>query len=729
MEFFKRYMKYTLVLVCFISMLVFFMFAKTFAKPSLEIKKLIDNTHSTIGVLYSDNSLYFHDLFESGRDYPSKIENVVDFEFLNYEVVYLDTSGRLYLDNVLVFENVNEIFRFKRGGHATFSTNDNKLYVISLIDNEYFGEYNIKFTHGYTTYYIYSISENVKSWNESGMYVDFNNNLYVYGRNNYGQKVNNGNYIEEPILLLENIVDYNEYYALDKDGNLYVFSIGLPQPTIIKTDIKSVGDYYDIFDVNSYQSHYDTGMLSLKNKDGNDYFIHYNVDDDVDILFYGLIENNISSDKINSFEYDNCFLMNGTLYYYEYSKFYKIMDNVKKFVDSYVLTDEGILYFLPDIDSEFVNTDFMYSIFHRTLFEGNKPYKIMNNVIDMIKTNNDDVFFVMNDNTLMIDFSFEQIGGLPNTSDVVSVYDVNLVTLDKTKFTVGEKFDYYVNVFPLNARNNEVKWTSSNPDVASVSSNGLITMLSPGKTIISVESVDGNIKDSQEINVYPDVSGVEIKNGDSLDLALYEEVIITAEIFPKDTINNTLVWTVSDNDAVRINSFQWSDTGMEELPNNQRRISVIKGGKYTVTVTTENGLYNDTIELNTVEKVNSISLEFDDDHFDGVYNAFIYLSESNELKPKYTLYPETATNKKLIWNSSNPDVAVVSDDGVITGKKIGKTKITVQSEDGFASTSFNLLVYDYSSQGMIGDINGDGKVNLQDLTKLRKYLAGLEELE
>lgn len=46
-----------------------------------------------------------------------------------------------------------------------------------------------------------------------------------------------------------------------------------------------------------------------------------------------------------------------------------------------------------------------------------------------------------------------------------------------------------------------------------------------------------------------------------------------------------------------------------------------------------------------------------------------------------TVKPDTAINKKVIWTSSNEDVASVSDEGEITALKEGKTVITAKTED------------------------------------------------
>ncbi len=47
-----------------------------------------------------------------------------------------------------------------------------------------------------------------------------------------------------------------------------------------------------------------------------------------------------------------------------------------------------------------------------------------------------------------------------------------------------------------------------------------------------------------------------------------------------------------------------------------------------------------------------------------------------------TIAPANATNKKIIWNSSNPEIASIGTDGTIEGKAAGETTVTVTTEDG-----------------------------------------------
>ena len=72
---------------------------------------------------------------------------------------------------------------------------------------------------------------------------------------------------------------------------------------------------------------------------------------------------------------------------------------------------------------------------------------------------------------------------------------------------------------------------------------------------------------------------------------------------------------------------------------------------------------------NTIINVDSISLN----------ETKIDISEGSEVCLKAIVFPENATNKELIWISSDESVASVNQDGVVKGLKEGSTVITVQS--------------------------------------------------
>lgn len=99
-------------------------------------------------------------------------------------------------------------------------------------------------------------------------------------------------------------------------------------------------------------------------------------------------------------------------------------------------------------------------------------------------------------------------------------------------------------------------------------------------------------------------------------------------------------------------------------------------GKQTVTVS-----YNDikTTFNVTVLPINVTGIELDQQEI-----AFIV---GNSANLKATIFPETATNKRIIWQSSDPAIAQVDETGVVTTIKKGTAVITATTEDG-AYTAF-----------------------------------------
>ena len=61
-----------------------------------------------------------------------------------------------------------------------------------------------------------------------------------------------------------------------------------------------------------------------------------------------------------------------------------------------------------------------------------------------------------------------------------------------------------------------------------------------------------------------------------------------------------------------------------------------------------------------------------------------------------TITPLNATNKDIIWSSSNNNIATVSSNGVITAKKKGTVHITATTVDGGKKSSCYVVVTDYS---------------------------------
>lgn len=84
------------------------------------------------------------------------------------------------------------------------------------------------------------------------------------------------------------------------------------------------------------------------------------------------------------------------------------------------------------------------------------------------------------------------------TSIVVEKTDINLSVQQQQKINIS--------LFPLTASSAGVKWTSSDPSIAQVTSSGLITGLSAGKAIITVTSSNSLATAKINIEVLPDIN-------------------------------------------------------------------------------------------------------------------------------------------------------------------------------------------------------------------------------
>lgn len=68
----------------------------------------------------------------------------------------------------------------------------------------------------------------------------------------------------------------------------------------------------------------------------------------------------------------------------------------------------------------------------------------------------------------------------------------------------------------------------------------------------------------------------------------------------------------------------------------------------------------------------------------------LILEDKQQLTASIT--PENATNKKIFWISSNPKVATVNENGLVSAVAIGRTTITATTEDGNKSAKCEIVV-------------------------------------
>ncbi len=91
-------------------------------------------------------------------------------------------------------------------------------------------------------------------------------------------------------------------------------------------------------------------------------------------------------------------------------------------------------------------------------------------------------------------------------------------------------------------------------------------------------------------------------------------------------------------------------------------------GTYAETFANENNIKF------TNRKVNASKVELNESQ--------ITLDSADNYQLSAYIYPSTASNKNVVWESSDPSVATIDDNGMVTALKKGTTKITVKATDG-----------------------------------------------
>ena len=136
---------------------------------------------------------------------------------------------------------------------------------------------------------------------------------------------------------------------------------------------------------------------------------------------------------------------------------------------------------------------------------------------------------------------------------------VTSIQLNKTsdELDVGQTSQLTATVYPSNATNKAVTWTSSNSSVATVSTSGLVTAKGVGTATITCSAKDsGNAKATCTIKVTEKevkVTRIEL-NKTSDELEVGKTTQLTATVYPSNATNKTVSWTSSNSSVAAVST-------------------------------------------------------------------------------------------------------------------------------------------------------------------------------
>lgn len=242
------------------------------------------------------------------------------------------------------------------------------------------------------------------------------------------------------------------------------------------------------------------------------------------------------------------------------------------------------------------------------------------------------------------------------------------ITISRKSVTLteGEYTSLTATVTPSNAVDRTVTWTTSDASVATVDAEGNVTAIARGTAVVMATTVTG-ISDDCTVTVVPPLpAGITIEPM-GLELIEGDQASFSVTITPANAGGYTLTWTSANPEVAQVDE--------------EGNLTALAPGATVVTVRTSNNLTASAsvVVARRIIPVSGISLNASD----------LSLIEGDEAILIATVTPADATDKSVVWSSSDPDVAAVSD-GKVTALAAGEAVITATAQDFSASCTVNV---------------------------------------
>jgi uncharacterized protein YjdB len=257
------------------------------------------------------------------------------------------------------------------------------------------------------------------------------------------------------------------------------------------------------------------------------------------------------------------------------------------------------------------------------------------------------------------------------------------ITIDvlSVSLRTGETFQLKSSFTPSGSTGGNVVWNSTSPKVASVS-NGLVTALGPGVAKITVSTEDGSLNAQTTISV-----SIGLPLNPTFGLATWKVKGFSVPIINFDPSYKwepvvSITNSASTPRAVLLSSGVIEVTDIDDSSEVTIDVKTSKNGY-------ENGFASFTgssvgigeREIRIQIPVTSVSLN----------SSIATFAAGTTLAVEAMVMPINATDKKLIWSTSNSKIATVAD-GKIKGTGVGSAIIQVRSRDGGFTARLNITL-------------------------------------
>lgn len=212
-----------------------------------------------------------------------------------------------------------------------------------------------------------------------------------------------------------------------------------------------------------------------------------------------------------------------------------------------------------------------------------------------------------------------------------------------------------------------LKWYSADPAVATVNGSGVIKGVAAGKTYVWCSSADGSLFGYVRVNVRTAVTGLRLSEK-ALDLRLSADdpeaasAQLGVTVFPENAFSKDVTWS-SDDESIATVDADGNVTGLRAGKTTVRVTAADRGSGAPVTA---------QCEVTVKQAVTGIEAD----------RKELTLNVKEKVLLSAVISPEDASDKTVIWTSSDPSVATVDDKGQVSAAAPGTAVITCTSADG-----------------------------------------------
>lgn len=229
----------------------------------------------------------------------------------------------------------------------------------------------------------------------------------------------------------------------------------------------------------------------------------------------------------------------------------------------------------------------------------------------------------------------------------------------------------------------DLKYTSLDESVVTVSDTGLITPVAAGGTLVRVSNADGSVYKAVAVHVADRVPLESLTlNEDALRLPVGSAEKLTPVLAPVDTTRTGVVYESSDSDVATVDR--------------DGTVHAVSVGTAVITARPAMGEdFAASVTVTVVQPAESISFE---------ESLYVTTMEQKDDDLKLTITPATATERDIAWESSNPDVCEMSADGQLIKHKNGTATLRATLVGTDLSAELVVCISDASQSAQVEDI-------------------------